>query len=157
MNKREWASFFGKKSIPIETETEQPPDTNLNLSQWMPYEFEETTRQWLHTEEIPEATLFIPSTHILEWIPSKSIVMIRRGVLCLEEGESVILNQKWGVISLFYPYKQIASVGIGHALLRGRFTLQSAGNAPPFEIILPWYQLNNFRAAARMITTKIAE
>jgi|YelNatPaOPRAMG01_1025707.scaffolds.fasta_scaffold11634_2 hypothetical protein len=157
MNKRDLASFFGKKTIPIETETEQPPDLNLNLSQWMPYEFEETTRQWLPPEETPEATLFIPSTRILEWIPSKALVIMRKGVLCLEEGESVILNQKWGVKSLFYPYRQIASVGIGHALLRGRFILQSSGNAPPFEIILPWYQLNNFRAAARMITDKIAE
>lgn len=111
---------------------------------------------FLSPEEEPLATLFVPSERILDWIPGRALVLTEDGVLFMEEGESIILDQKWGVRTLFYPYAQIAAIGIGQALLRGRFTLYSAGNAPPCEFRLHWYNLNNFRAAARLIREKVA-
>jgi hypothetical protein len=149
--------MFGKKQKLSTDINDAAPSNELRLHQWMPQEFTQALDTWLEPAEEPSATLFVPSDRILEWIPGRALALINYGALFLEEGESVILNQKWGVKAMFYPYRQISAVGIGHALLRGRFTLYSAGGVPPCEIILPWHNLNNFKAAARMIRLKAAK
>jgi hypothetical protein len=151
-----WAIFGGKSQPPSEPE-ERPPSDELDLRQWLLPEFADTLTAWLGKGAEPLVVLFVPSERILEWTPGRALVLTADGVLFMEEGESVILNQKWGVKTVFYPYGQIAAVGIGQALLRGRFTLYAGGSAPPCEIILHWYNLNNFRAAARIIREKVAQ
>ncbi len=136
---------------------ERPPEEAVNLHQELPPVFDRTLSALLGRGEEPLAVLYVPSERILEWMPGRALVLMEDGVLFMEEGESVILDQKWGVKSLFYPYSQIAGIGLGQVLLRGRFTLHSAGDAPSCSLILHWYDLNNFRAAARLIRSKVGQ
>ncbi|HET6382633.1 MAG TPA: hypothetical protein VFJ58_04510 [Armatimonadota bacterium] len=133
----------------------RPPASELDLRHWMPAIFEETLISTIGRES-PLAVLFVPSEQILGSVPARALILIETGVLFMEEGESVALDQKWGVRTRFYPYSQIAGVDLGYALLRGRFALYSAGGAPSFEIGFHWYDLNNFRAAACLIRERIA-
>jgi hypothetical protein len=134
---------------------EPPPDAEPDLRQYLPPVFQETLATLLGEGVLPSAVLFVPSSQILCWTPGRALVLLNDGVLCMEEGESVILDQKWGVKTSYYPYGQIAGLEIGNALLQGRFTVLGTGSARPFEFELAWRDLNNFRAAARLIRQRI--
>ena len=155
MEKRGIWGIFGSRSKPDTTAEERPPSDDLDLHQWLPQEFSATLAHWLEPDEEPVAVLFVPSERILQWRPGRALIVLNDGVLILEEGESVVLNQQWGVKGIWIPFQQIAAVGLGHALLRGRFVIHAAGS-PAVEILLPWHNLNNFRAALRLIRQGIA-
>jgi len=150
-----WA-IFGRKSQAREPEEENAQGEEPDLHQWLPPVFAQTLERTIGPDQQPLAVLFVPSDRTLEWRPGRALVLLDDGVLVMEEGESVIINQRWGVKTLFCPYRQVAAVGIGHALLRARFTLYAAGNAPACEIPLHWYDLTSFRAAAALIRERVA-
>jgi hypothetical protein len=156
MAKRNIWEIFGKRSKRPRELEEPPPREEIELHQALPALFNETLTNFLHEGEEPVATLFVPSSRILEWTPGRALVLTEDGALFMEEGESIILDRKWGVKTVYYPYSQIASVGMGEALLRGRFTLHANGGSPRCEMTLRWFDVYNFRAATNLIRARIA-
>lgn len=142
------------KVLPDET----PPTEEVDLDQKLPFLFEESLRYLLAPDERILATLFVPSERLsdADFRPGRALIVTSLGVFCLEEGEDVIADQRFGVHTRFYPYAQIAFMEIGSALLRGRFALYGTAGKPPTEFILHWYDMNNFRAAMALIRQQIA-
>ncbi|MCL5284131.1 MAG: hypothetical protein M1330_05440 [Armatimonadetes bacterium] len=136
---------------------ERPPSEELNLRQYLPPIFQQTLDAYCSEGEQPDAVLFIPSERLITYTPSRALVLLQAGVLFMEEGESQILDQRWGVKTRFYPYHQIACIELGSALLRGRMVIIGAGGAPSSEMVLHWYDLNNYRAAVKMIRQRIIQ
>ena len=149
--------IFGPKKKQLELEDARPPDDEINLFHDMPMVFENTLKEYLvHGEEVL-AVLFVPSEHVLDtWTPGKALVVTGLQVMVMEEGESVIADTRWGVKTRFYAYHQIAAIEMGYALLRGRFRIACANSCEDWEIRLHWYDLSNFRAAAKLIRQRIA-
>jgi hypothetical protein len=127
------------------------------LHQELPPLFARQLAGFLREDEEPLATLFVDREEILEErVPARALVLIPEGVLFLEEGEALLGDSRWGVKSVFYPYAQISAVGLGEALLAGRFSLYGAGNAPPCEIPVHAQDLERFQAVARQIAERVA-
>ena len=102
-------------------------------------------------------TLFVASDEVLgERTPDRALALTADGVVFLEAGETVLGRTHWGVKSLLYPYTKITAVGLGTALLTGRFTLHGMGNAPACEIPLQYEDIPRFETAARLISERIA-
>jgi hypothetical protein len=137
---------------------DRPPADELDLYQSLPLVFARTLSALLVEPEGVLAQLFVPSERVLqERIPARALVVTARGVFVLEEGEEEILDQRWGVKARFYPFHGIAGLEMGRALLRGRLTIYGEGSAGTSEIRLHWYDLNNFRAAVRLIRQRMSE
>ncbi len=148
--------LLGIQRPPAGPVDERPPSDELNLKQYLPPIFQQTLDAYRSDNEVPEAILFIPSERLITYTPSRALVLLQSGVLFMEEGESQILDQRWGVKTRFYPYHQIACIELGSALLRGRMVIIGAGGAPASEMSLHWYDLNNYRAVVRIIRQRIA-
>jgi hypothetical protein len=130
---------------------------SLDLHQALPPIFAGRMDGFLQGGVRPLATVWVAGDDNLgKHTPARALVLTEDGVLFMEEGETVLLDKRWGVKSLLYPYSQITAVGTGAALLTGRFTLHGTGNAPPCEITLQWDDLDRFDAVAKLIGEKIA-
>jgi hypothetical protein len=137
---------------------ETPPDEEIDLNHKLPFLFEESLRFQLNTDERVLGTLFVPSERLsdADFRPARALLITDLGLLFMEEGEDQIANQRWGVHTRFYSYNQIAFLEIGNALLRGRFAIYGTAGHPPTELILRWYDVNNFRAAMALIRKQMS-
>jgi len=141
----------------IESLTMDEYPCSLDLHQELPLLFAERLTGFLGANDEPMASLYVPPEEILnERVPARALVLTESGVLFLEDGEALLGNTSWGVKSLFFPYPQITAVGIGTALLSGRFTLHGTGSAPLCEFTLHSDDVQRFEKAARMIGELIA-
>jgi len=149
--------IFGRKGKSLEPENERPPEEEVNLFHNLPAVFDITLRELLADGEELLAVLFVPSERILSnWYPGKALVVTAFQVMVMEEGESVIVDTKWGAKTKMYAFDHIAAIEMGYALLRGRFRIASTNPQETSEIRLHWYDLNNFRAAVRLIRERMA-
>ncbi len=130
---------------------------SLDLHDELPPLFARSLEGFLGEDHEPLATVFVDSEAVLErHTPARALVLTADGVLFMEAGEAIIGETPWGVNSLFYPYTQISAVGLGSALLMGRFTLHGRGSAPICEISVPSEDLPQFEAVTQWIREKIA-
>ena len=134
-----------------------PKEDRLDLHQTLPPVFARRLEGFLHNGSQPLAAVWVAEDDNLgRHTPARALVLTADGVLFMEAGETVLLEKRWGVKSLLYPYSQITAVGTGAALLMGRFTLHGTGNAPSCEITLQWEDMDRFDAVAKLIGEKIA-
>jgi hypothetical protein len=149
--------IFGRKPKQPSAAEDRPPADEINLRQELPTVFGITLREHLVDDEEVLGVLFVPSERILsEWYPGKALIVTSHQLITMEEGETSILDTKWGVRTRLYSYDHIAAIEMGHVLLIGRMKIICANPQQDFEFRLHWYDLNNFRAALKLIREKMA-
>lgn len=147
----------GQKSEARVFSARRPAREDVDLHQTLPPAFADLLAGVLREDAAPLATLFVDADEVLgRRVPARALVVTGDGVLFLEAGETTIQNTAWGVKSLFYPFRQITAVGIGAALLTGRFTLYGPGGTPLFEIALRAQDVDGFAAVAGLIGEQAA-
>ena len=138
-----------------------PENLSENMADALPQElpplFASALAGFLGEDAALPLTLFVASDEVLgKRTPDRALALTSDGVVFLEAGEMVLGRTHWGVKSLLYPYTKITAVGLGTALLTGRFTLHGMGNAPACEIPLQYEDIPRFETAARLISERIA-
>jgi len=138
-----------------------PENLSENMADALPQElpplFASALAGFLGEDAALPLTLFVASDEVLgKRTPDRALALTADGVVFLEAGEMVLGRTHWGVKSLLYPYTKITAVGLGTALLTGRFTLHGMGNAPACEIPLQYEDIPRFETAARLISERIA-
>jgi hypothetical protein len=121
----------------------------------LPFDFRSTLEAHLLPYEEVLECLFTPSERVLqERLPGQALVLTPRWALAMYEGETPDGDQKWGVRTRFHPYRQILGLELGWVLLRGHFTIYGGGMGDSV-FRLHWYDLDEYRRAARLIRERI--